>query len=62
MLLILLTVDIQTDDSDTGSRSNSKERKGRKSRKSKIPSYRKSTAASRGHKDVYKKDSGYEIK
>ncbi|XP_076112416.1 leucine-rich repeat and coiled-coil domain-containing protein 1-like [Mytilus galloprovincialis] len=50
--------DIQTDDSDTGSRSNSKERKGRKSRKSKIPSYRKSTAASRGHKDVYKKDSG----
>ncbi|CAC5362345.1 LRRCC1 [Mytilus coruscus] len=50
--------DIQTEDSDTGSRSNSKERKGRKSRKSRIPSYRKSTAASRAHKDGFKKDSG----
>lgn len=51
--------DVLTDESDTGSRSNSKERKGRKSRRSKIPSYRKSTAASRGHKESYKtQDSG----
>ena len=54
-----LLVDVLTDDSDTGSRSNSKERKGRKSRRSKIPSYRKSTTASRAHKESHKtQDSG----
>lgn len=46
--------DVPTDESDTGSRSNSKERKGRRSRKSKIPGYRKSTTASRAHVDSRK--------